>query len=163
MSISYVWIMPLEKVTNFAVLIACRSFCFHSWATSLASGSSGLGAESSAWIESNTVRICRAGDHLSFRISLKQTITYFRLKIKNSNFCSIKLNTYTRYWTSFKRFWRPKPLKNCLPSIFCRVCQYWDGIFLSWSVLLVVPLGTPRAERAPNRIFLESISFILKL
>ena len=57
--------------TYFAVLIACCSFCFHNWATSLANGSSGFGAERSAWIDKRTVRICKAGDHLSFRISCR--------------------------------------------------------------------------------------------
>lgn len=37
--------------------IASGSFVFHISATSFASGSSGLGAESSAWIERSTVRI----------------------------------------------------------------------------------------------------------
>ena len=36
-------------------------------ATSLANGSSGFGAESSAWIDNNTVLICKAGLHLSKR------------------------------------------------------------------------------------------------
>ena len=57
--------------TYFAVLIACCSFCFHNWATSFANGSSGFGAERSAWIDRRTVRICNAGDHLSFRISCR--------------------------------------------------------------------------------------------
>ena len=41
------------------------SFAFHWSATSLARGSSGLGALSNAWIDSRTVLICRAGLHLS--------------------------------------------------------------------------------------------------
>jgi hypothetical protein len=59
------------------------SSSFQCCATSLASGSSGLGAPSKAWIDSliisfaciiegktcRTVRICSAGDHLSLRIS----------------------------------------------------------------------------------------------
>lgn len=47
------------------VSMAVISFFFHCSATSFARGSSGLGALNNAWIESNTVRICRAGDHLS--------------------------------------------------------------------------------------------------
>lgn len=47
------------------VSMAVVSFFFHCSATSFARGSSGLGALNNAWIESNTVRICRAGDHLS--------------------------------------------------------------------------------------------------
>lgn len=47
------------------VFMASASLDFHCSATSLAKGSSGLGALSNAWIDSRTVRICRAGDHLS--------------------------------------------------------------------------------------------------
>lgn len=47
--------------------MAWLSFFFHCSATSFARGSSGLGALNNAWIDSNTVRICRAGDHLSGR------------------------------------------------------------------------------------------------
>lgn len=47
------------------VSMASASLVFHLSATSFAKGSSGLGALSNAWIESSTVRICRAGDHLS--------------------------------------------------------------------------------------------------
>ena len=47
------------------VSMALLSFFFHCSATSFARGSSGLGALNNAWIDSNTVRICRAGDHLS--------------------------------------------------------------------------------------------------
>lgn len=47
------------------VSMAWLSFFFHCSATSFARGSSGLGALNNAWIDSNTVRICRAGDHLS--------------------------------------------------------------------------------------------------
>lgn len=49
------------------VSMAVLSFFFHCSATSFARGSSGLGALNNAWIDSNTVRICRAGDHLSGR------------------------------------------------------------------------------------------------
>ena len=66
--------------TYFAVLIACCSFCFHNWATSLANGSSGFGAERSAWIDKRTVRICKAGDHLSFRISCRGIKSKFNEK-----------------------------------------------------------------------------------
>ena len=66
--------------TYFAVLIACCSFCFHNWATSLANGSSGFGAERSAWIDKRTVRICKAGDHLSFRISCRGIKSEFNEK-----------------------------------------------------------------------------------
>ena len=69
LKIEKIYFRSLTKSPYFAVLIACCSFCFHSWATSFANGSSGLGAERSAWIERRTVRICNAGDHLSFRIS----------------------------------------------------------------------------------------------
>lgn len=47
--------------------MALLSLFFHCSATSFARGSSGLGALNNAWIDSNTVRICRAGDHLSER------------------------------------------------------------------------------------------------
>lgn len=49
------------------VSMAWASFDFHCSATSFASGSSGLGALNNAWIDSSTVRICKAGDHLSVR------------------------------------------------------------------------------------------------
>lgn len=45
--------------------MAPASLVFQFSATSFAKGSSGLGALSNAWIESSTVRICSAGDHLS--------------------------------------------------------------------------------------------------
>lgn len=53
------------KVQHLPVSMALLSQVFHISATSFAKGSSGLGALSNAWIESSTVRICRAGDHLS--------------------------------------------------------------------------------------------------
>lgn len=53
------------KVQLLPVSMALLSQVFHISATSFAKGSSGLGALSNAWIESSTVRICRAGDHLS--------------------------------------------------------------------------------------------------
>ena len=47
-------------------------------ATSLANGSSGFGAESSAWIDNNTVLICKAGLHLSIRnIKMSKNDTSF--------------------------------------------------------------------------------------
>lgn len=51
------------------VSMASASLDFHFSATSFARGSSGLGALSNAWIDSRTVRICRAGDHLSEKIT----------------------------------------------------------------------------------------------
>ena len=47
---------------------SCSSF-FHTSATLLSSGSSGLGALNRAWIDNKTVLICKAGLHLSFKIS----------------------------------------------------------------------------------------------
>ena len=47
------------------VSMAWASLVFHCSATSFANGSSGLGALNKAWIDSRTVRICSAGDHLS--------------------------------------------------------------------------------------------------
>jgi hypothetical protein len=41
------------------------SCVFHCSATLLSRGSSGLGADNKAWILNRTVRICKAGDHLS--------------------------------------------------------------------------------------------------
>lgn len=56
------------------VSMASASLDFHFSATSFARGSSGLGALSKAWIDSRTVRICRAGDHLSENVrTVKQT------------------------------------------------------------------------------------------
>lgn len=48
-----------------AVAMAAFSSSFQALATSAASGSSGLGAPRSAWIERRIVRIWRAGDQLS--------------------------------------------------------------------------------------------------
>lgn len=56
-------------VHSLAFRMASLSLIFQSSATSFANGSSGLGALSRAWIDSRTVRICRAGLHLSFKIS----------------------------------------------------------------------------------------------
>ena len=56
-------------VHSFAVFIAPALSCLKCLATSSDKGSSGLGALSNACIEISTVRICSAGDHLSFRIS----------------------------------------------------------------------------------------------
>lgn len=62
--------MPAYRLVHArAVSMALLSFFFHCSATSFARGSSGLGALNNAWIDSNTVRICRAGDHLSFKMS----------------------------------------------------------------------------------------------
>ena len=56
------------RVHSAAVFMACGSLIFHTSATPLSRGSSGLGALRSPWILSKTVRIWSAGDHLSFRI-----------------------------------------------------------------------------------------------
>ena len=53
------------NVNGAPVSMALDSFTFHCSATSLARGSSGLGALNRAWIESSTVLIWRAGLHLS--------------------------------------------------------------------------------------------------
>merc|ERR1719317_232910 len=65
---------PGVPIANFLVhsrafFKASASFSFHSSATSLARGSSGLGAERRACMDSKTVLICSAGLHLSFKIS----------------------------------------------------------------------------------------------
>jgi hypothetical protein len=57
-------VMACVLVHSLAVAIAACSSSFHRFATSGASGSSGLGAPSSAWIDSRIVRICSAGDQL---------------------------------------------------------------------------------------------------
>ena len=57
--------MAYFLVQSLAFLIASASLIFHSSATSFARGSSGFGAERSAWIDRSTVRICKAGLHLS--------------------------------------------------------------------------------------------------
>lgn len=51
------------------VTMATFSLFFHWSATLLSNGSSGLGADSNAWMLSSTVRICSAGDHLSCQIT----------------------------------------------------------------------------------------------
>lgn len=65
------------------VSMAWASLVFHCSATSFASGSSGLGALNKAWIDSRTVRICKAGDHLSretFIAVWNTTFTVYRKK-----------------------------------------------------------------------------------
>ncbi len=57
--------MAYTLVHSLAVLMAACSSSFQVFATSAASGSSGFGAPSRAWMESKIVRICRAGDQLS--------------------------------------------------------------------------------------------------
>ena len=57
--------MAYFLVQSLAFLIASASLIFHSSATSFARGSSGFGAERRAWIDRSTVRICKAGLHLS--------------------------------------------------------------------------------------------------
>lgn len=56
-------------VHSLAVSNACCSFVFQTSATLLSNGSSGFGADINAWILNNTVLICNAGLHLSFKIS----------------------------------------------------------------------------------------------
>ena len=78
----------IKNACYLPVSIACDSFDFHNSATSFASGSSGLGALNKACMESNTVRIWRAGLHLSkncdasnLRIILEKTKHTKTLKI----------------------------------------------------------------------------------
>ena len=54
-----------KEVVVEPVSMALDSFFFHCSATSFARGSSGLGADSKACMESSTVLICSAGLHLS--------------------------------------------------------------------------------------------------
>lgn len=56
-------------VQSFALACAFGTLVFHTSAMSLAKGSSGLGIDISAWMDKSTCRICRAGLHLSFRMS----------------------------------------------------------------------------------------------
>ena len=58
------WLL-LICIAYIPVSMALDSFSFHVSATSLAKGSSGFGALRRAWIDSRTVRIWRAGLHLS--------------------------------------------------------------------------------------------------
>lgn len=58
-----------DTVNSRARRIASASSFFQTSATLLSNGSSGLGADKSAWMLNNTVRICKAGLHLSLRIS----------------------------------------------------------------------------------------------
>ena len=59
--------MACSLVQARAVAMALFSSSFQALATSAASGSSGLGAPRSAWIDSRIVRIWSAGDQLSVR------------------------------------------------------------------------------------------------
>lgn len=75
-TVGYYRFMNTDKPQSQPVLIAVVSLVFHCSATSLANGSSGLGALSKACIESKTVLICRAGLHLSAkRAAVLQTPT----------------------------------------------------------------------------------------
>lgn len=88
-----------EGTQSSPVSMALLSFFFHCSATSFARGSSGLGALNNAWIDSNTVRICRAGDHLSGRREKGRNAKRQKLQHKrqiwgkktrdNSGLCSI--------------------------------------------------------------------------
>lgn len=77
------------------VSMACASLVFHWSATSLARGSSGFGALSSACIESNTVRIWRAGLHLSEKAYVNFTV---------NRKCCIS-NMHKRCVITFKVYW----------------------------------------------------------
>lgn len=84
--------------------MALLSFFFHCSATSFARGSSGLGALNNAWIDSNTVRICRAGDHLSGGRKEKQTkknrqkMTAWRSNLPNKRKFSMIQRCYHHRW-----------------------------------------------------------------
>lgn len=91
------------------VSMAALSFFFHCSATSFARGSSGLGALNNAWIDSNTVRICRAGDHLSGRREGQHQQEGGRMHT------DLRGRSY---------------LSKCL-NIFFPVCRRWGGRF--WS------------------------------
>lgn len=66
--------------------MAWASLVFHCSATSFASGSSGLGALNKAWIDSRTVRICKAGDHLSEETFISVEIPYSPLSTEIASF-----------------------------------------------------------------------------
>lgn len=102
------------------VSMAALSFFFHCSATSFARGSSGLGALNNAWIDSNTVRICRAGDHLSGRREGQQQQEGGR---------------------GHTDLWGRSYLSKCL-NIFFPVCRRWGGRFWSWIALWELPWGT---------------------
>lgn len=72
------------QVRRSPVSIALLSFFFHCSATSFARGSSGLGALNNAWIDSNTVRICKAGDHLSERHTRKEYLEPLHITVSFS-------------------------------------------------------------------------------
>lgn len=57
------------RVQSWASATAASSSSRHCLAMPSSSGSSGFGALSRACTEIKTVRICRAGDHLSFKMS----------------------------------------------------------------------------------------------
>jgi hypothetical protein len=52
-----IWLKVIAIVKNRPKILCYQTY--------VANGSSGFGAERRAWIERSTVRICRAGDHLS--------------------------------------------------------------------------------------------------
>lgn len=80
--------------------MALLSFFFHCSATSFARGSSGLGALNNAWIDSNTVRICRAGDHLSGRRKVRKK----RKKEKTKNRRDLKMTAWRSNLPNKRKF-----------------------------------------------------------
>eukprot|EP00168_Porphyra_purpurea_P017962 TRINITY_DN646_c0_g1_i4.p4 TRINITY_DN646_c0_g1~~TRINITY_DN646_c0_g1_i4.p4 ORF type:complete len:103 (+),score=5.37 TRINITY_DN646_c0_g1_i4:131-439(+) len=75
------------RVHSRALANAAASSRFHRSAASLFSGSSGLGAASSAWMDSSTVRICSAGLHIflmtSRQIRPKRSMLGWYRRVKN--------------------------------------------------------------------------------
>lgn len=79
--------------------MAAASSSFQRWATSFASGSSGLGAPNSAWMESKMVRICRAGDQLSrHQLNLKPSTPAVNLWKAHSSKHPSRFAPGDRYW-----------------------------------------------------------------
>jgi len=82
--------LAYSLVHSFAVSTASASFVFQCLAMFSESGSSGLGALNNAWMLSKTVRIWRAGLHLSFRMSrhIRPSLSIFGwyIFVKNRTF-----------------------------------------------------------------------------
>lgn len=101
------------------VSMAVLSFFFHCSATSFARGSSGLGALNNAWIDSNTVRICRAGDHLSGRQELgRKKKKAGETNQHSGQICQTKVTSaqYSTRHHAAER-WQPKRCRAAIKSV----------------------------------------------
>ena len=99
-----------NKHYGIPVIMAAVSFFFHASATSLASGSSGFGALRRAWMERRTVRIWRAGLHLSVTIKRKAHSIHSQNKAPTkTQWCSSETKATTCSHGNHFYTWQPTP------------------------------------------------------